>query len=1028
MKSILMLLITFLFFQPSLAQFSRGINVNPDHFNSFQFRSLGPNRGGRVTAVEGVELEPGVFYMGATGGGVWKTRDYGITWQNISDGYFSTPSIGAISVVQSDPRTLYVGTGSDAIRSNVISGKGVYRSKDGGQTWKHLGLTQVGQIGAVEIHPTNPQIVFVAAIGQAFQPNKERGIYRSRDEGEHWELVLHHSDSVGAVDLEFAPDNPNILYGALWRAERKPWTITSGCHQCGGIYKSADGGSTWKKIQNGLPDGLIGKIDLAVSPQDPALVYALIEAPPGEGGLYVSKDYGETFTYVDNSTSRDLMNRPFYYCNVEVNPQNSQTLYVLADGFFKSTDGGKHWKKENTPHGDNHDMWIHPKDSLIFIEANDGGVNITTNGGRTWSTQLNQPTAELYQIEVDDQYPYWVYAGQQDNTTLAVPSLPPYDAPGGELGYWISVGGCETGPAVPKPGNHNIVYSNCKGRFGVYNKLTGQEKQYYVGAANMYGHNPKDLTYRFQRVAPIHVSPHNPDIVYHASQYLHKTSDDGLTWETISPDLTAFTPKTQVISGSPITRDITGEEFYSTIYSVKESSLRAGLIWVGANDGPIHVTRNGGSLWEEVSPKKLLPGGRVNCVEPSPHNESKAYVSVLRYQLGDWKPYIYKTENYGKSWELLTPGDNGIPLDYPTRVIREDPVLEGLLYAGTEYGFFISFDDGKHWLPFQQNLPITPITDLKLYRGDLVLSTMGRSFWALDNVSALHQLRNLTNHTSTVFKPMDTYRFRYKESRGSSVPFYPVPSVIIDYFVEKNSEDELTLDILDSSGKIVRTFTSRVPSDSTRVITSMATHFTTVLSHSQLKKTAGVHRFRWDMRHYGAWDKDEKKRYQGGPLAAPGKYTVRMRLGSTVSEQTFSLLKDPRLTDIDDSVLKIQEQLALQTRNLLDSARRLAVQVQSLRKKMETRLSGSGGKSGEDANKLGNKLKDIENQLLTESGEYMQPMLIDQVSYLGSMLGQADQKPGKDAFNRFKELKNRYDDLDGRFKTLTNTKGNSLDD
>jgi photosystem II stability/assembly factor-like uncharacterized protein len=1024
MRSIQVFLINLLIVQMNSAQHSKGIIVDPANFNSFEFRSLGPNRGGRVTAVEGVELEPGVFYMGSTGGGVWKTKDYGLTWQNISDGYFSTPSIGAISVVQSDPKTLYVGTGSDAVRSNIISGKGVYRSKDAGQTWEHIGLAKVGQIGAVEIHPTNPRIVFVAAIGQAFQPNQERGIYRSLDEGEHWELVLHHSDSVGAVDLEFAPDNPDILYGALWRTERKPWTITSGCHQCGGIYKSSDGGNTWKKIQHGLPGGLIGKIDLAVSPQDPALVYALIEAPAGEGGLYVSKDYGETFSYVENTTTRDLMNRPFYYCNVEANPQNAQSLYVLADGFFKSTDGGKHWKKVNTPHGDNHDMWIHPKDSLIFIEANDGGVNITTNGGRTWSTQLNQPTAELYQIEVDDQYPYWVYAGQQDNTTLAVPSLPPYDAPGGELGYWISVGGCETGPAVPKPGNHNIVYSNCKGRFGVYNKLTGQEKQYYVGAANMYGHNPKDLTYRFQRVAPIHVSPHNPNIVYHASQYLHKTGDDGLTWETISPDLTAFTPNTQVISGSPITRDITGEEFYSTIYSVRESSLRPGLIWVGANDGPIHLTQNAGTNWEEVTPKKLLPGGRVNCVEPSPHRESKAYVSVLRYQLGDWKPYIYKTEDYGRSWELLTRGDNGIPSDFPTRVVREDPELEGLLYAGTEYGLFISFDDGKNWLPFQQNLPITPITDLKLYRGDLVLSTMGRSFWTLDNANSTHHLLKLSsNQTLTVFKPKDTYRFRYTESRGSNVPFFPISSVIIDYYVGKNTEDELTLDILDSSGKILRSFTSRGPSDSTSVITSMATQFTTTLSQHQLKKTVGVHRFRWDMRHYGAWHKDDMRRYQGGPLAAPGKYTIRMRLGSTISEQTFSLLKDPRLTDTDESVLKIQEQLCLQIRNLLDSTRRLAAQVQNIRKKLETRQSDSVGKPREDADKLGNKLKAIENQLLTETGEYMQPMLIDQVSYLGSMLDQADQKPGKDAFNRFNELKSRYDDLN---KAVKNSIGDTL--
>lgn len=686
--------------------------VVPDRLlKEFKYRNIGPNRGGRVTTVAGVIQEKGTFYMGATGGGVWKTTDYGVTWKNVSDGFFSTPSIGDINVSTKNQKLVYVGTGSDGLRSNVITGKGVYKSEDAGKTWKHIGLEKTGQIGAVEIHPNDDNIVFVAAIGQAFQNNEERGLYRTKDGGESWEKVLYDSDSIGAVDIEFAPDNPNTVYATMWRAERKPWTIISGGHQAGGVYKSTDGGNTWTKKTNGLPMGLIGKIDLAVSAANPDVLYALVEAPGEDNGMYRSDDRGETFTKIwtdDASGGRGLLNRPFYYCNLEANPLNENSLYSSANGYFHSTNGGKSWKRMSTPHGDNHDVWINPTDTLVMVQSNDGGANVTTNGGKTWSSQFNQPTAELYQVEADDQSPYWLYAGQQDNSTIAIPSSPPYNAPGGPNSYWLAVGGCETGPAVPKPGNSDIVYSNCKGNFGVYNKKTGQEKHYHIGASDIYSSNPKDLKYRFQRVAPIMVSKHNPDAVYMGSQYLHKTLDDGVTWEIISPDLTAFESDKQVNSGTPITRDITGEEYYSTIYSIRESPLEENIIWVGANDGPVHVTMDGGKNWKDVSPADMPKGGRVDAVEPSPHNKDKAYFATLRYQLGDWHPYIYRTNDGGQSWKLLTTGTNGIPADYPTRVIREDQQREGVLYAGTEFGMFISFDDGENWQPFQQNLPVTP--------------------------------------------------------------------------------------------------------------------------------------------------------------------------------------------------------------------------------------------------------------------------------------------------------------------------------
>ncbi|MEO0331378.1 MAG: hypothetical protein AAF223_06810, partial [Bacteroidota bacterium] len=550
--------------------------------SGMDYRPVGPMRGGRVTTVTGITGQPNVFYMGSSGGGVWKTADYGQSWNNVSDGYFSTPSTGAIRAAASNPDIVYVGTGSDGLRSNVIAGKGVYKSTNAGESWEFVGLKDAGQIGAVEIDPSNPDRAFVAAIGNAFAPNEERGVFRTTDGGSNWEKVLFHSDTVGAVDLEFKPDDAQVLYATLWRAERKPWTIISGSTE-GGIYKSTDGGDTWEKKTDGLPSDLIGKIDLAVSADDPNRLYALVEAPVGEGGLYRSDDAGESFTLV--STKKELLDRPFYYCNIDANPKDADIVFGSATRFFRSDNGGEDWKQLSTPHGDNHDLWINPNDTSIWVQSNDGGANVTLNSGESWSTQFNQPTAELYQVDVDDQFVYWLYAGQQDNySTIAVPSLPPYGVQAGSNSYIINTGGCETGPAVPKPGDPNIVYANCKGRFGVYDKRTGQEMQYYVGASNMYGHNPKDLKFRFQRVSPIHVSPHDPNVIYHTSQYVHKTTDEGKTWEVISPDLTAFTPETQVISGSPITRDITGEEFYSTIYDIRESSLEAGVIWTGAND------------------------------------------------------------------------------------------------------------------------------------------------------------------------------------------------------------------------------------------------------------------------------------------------------------------------------------------------------------------------------------------------------------------------------------------------------------
>ncbi|WP_405566988.1 WD40/YVTN/BNR-like repeat-containing protein [Polaribacter sp. Asnod6-C07] len=969
--------------------------IKAQDFDAFQYRTVGPERGGRVTTVTGTPQIPGTFYLGASGGGVWKTEDYGVSWQNVSDGYFATPSIGAIEVAVNDPNVIYAGTGSDGLRSNVISGKGVYKSIDGAKTWEHLGLKETGQIGAVEIDPRNHNTVWVAAIGNAFKANSERGIYKTTDGGETWDKVLFISDQVGFADLELLPNNPDIVYAAAWKAERKPWTIISGGTQDeGGIYKSINGGKDWEKLENGLPKGLIGKIDLAVSPVDSSILYAIIEAPGKEGGLYKSVNQGKSFVQV--SSNKGLLNRPFYYVNVELDPTNPDIVYSNANPLLKSTDGGKSWDRMSVPHGDNHDIWLNPDNPELLIQANDGGANISHNGGKTWSTQFNQPTAELYQVEVDDQYPYWLYAGQQDNSsTVSVPSFPPSAIQYPGAGWIMNTGGCETGPAVPKPGNANIVYANCKGRFFVFDKTTGTEKSYYVGASNIYGHNPKDLKYRFQRVAPIHVSPHNPDVVYHGSQYLHKTVNDGEIWETISPDLTAFEADKQVISGGPITRDITGEEYYSTLYSIRESKLKEGLIWTGSNDGVISVTQDGGKTWKNVTPKKMPKGGRVESVAPSQFDPAKAYIAVERHLLGDARPFIYKTSNYGASWELISTSDNGIPNDYYTRVVREDPVRPGLLYAGTEYGMFISFNDGKSWQSFQQNLPVTPITDIKIFRGDLILSTMGRAFWILDNITALRDTNiNTLANAPVLFKPDDIIRYRYpKVGRTKGVAQYPRTSVIIDYYLPKGNKAPIELEILDANKNSVASIISdKKLINNVDEIEDMNLSQVFRYVDTKLETKTGINRFNWDLRSKGAWSSNKRRSYKRGPLVAPGKYTAKLKVDGQSFEQDFEIKMDPRVAASGLTKTDLVNQIALQQKVTV-----LLSKANKLQAKLEKDKS--------------DKAKKVLKQLKNDSVVYPQQMFVAQVSYLLYMISSADQKPGQEAEKRYTELLNKFEEL-----------------
>ena len=969
-STLLLLFVFFTIVTPARSQST----VDPAFFNGLHYRLVGPARGGRVTTVTGVPSQPKTFYMGVASGGLFRTTDSGATWTPLTDGKVPLGSTGSVAVADSDPNIIYLGTGSDGVRSNVSTGRGVYKSTDAGQTWKFLGLYNAGQIGAVRIHPTNPNIVWVAANGGVFKPNEERGVFKTTDGGQTWRKVLFISDAVGAMDVELQPGNPDVVYAWMSHLERKPWTIISGSRE-GGFYKSTDGGEHFSKISNGLPTELIGKANLAVTAANPNRVYALVEAKPG-GGFYRSEDAGQTWALINSQGS--LIQRPFYYTTLGADPSNADVVYAGAEGFFKSTDGGKTFTLFRTPHGDNHDIWINPKDSQIMIQSNDGGANVSTDGGRTWSSQMNQPTAEIYGIWTDNQFPYKLYGAQQDNTTLIISSqAEPFSTVD-----WRTGPGCETGPIMPHPLNPDIVYGSCKGQYGVMNLKTGQEKNYWIGAQSLYGNPASDLIYRMQRVSPMATSPHDPEVLYYGSQYVHRTRDKGVTWERISPDLTAHPECCQGVSGEPITRDVTGEEFYSTLYAITESPLEKGVIWTGANDGPFYVTRDNGKNWKNITPKDLLSGGRVQFIEASPHRRGSAYYAVYRWLLGDFQPYIYLTNDYGNTWKRLTDGKNGIPADWPTRVVREDPDREGLLYAGTEFGMFISFDNGAHWQSFQLNLPNVPVSDIKVHHKDLVVSTQGRAIWILDNVTSLHQLSPQAKPTEvTLFKPREGYRTRVSPT---------VLGPVVEYFLPSVSTHAVVVEILDAKGNVVNSYNSETPvlrpgrgagpesqADPDAAPTRRS------IPPPRVTRTAGINRFAWDVRN------------QQGVTVPPGQYQVRLKTGNTNLIQPLNVLIDPRIAADGVTLADLQEQFEhnMRVRELVNNVNQLVTRVREAQTKAptDTRLIALAAK------------------LLAEPVRYGKPGLQAHVNYLASMTTNVDQKIGRDAIERYQVLKKEFD-------------------
>jgi photosystem II stability/assembly factor-like uncharacterized protein len=951
------------------------------------YRLLGHSTGGRVTAVAGHASQPCTFYMGVASGGVFRTTNGGESWEPITDGKVPVGSIGAITVAESNANIIYVGTGSDGVRSNVSTGRGVYRTDDAGATWRFVGLYDAGQIGALRVHPSNPEIAWVAAYGDVFKPNRQRGIFKTTDGGKTWKQTLYLNDSTGAMDVELMPGNPNTVYAWMNRIERKPWTIISGSRE-GGFFKSTDGGETWTRGTTGLPNQLIGKGNLAVTAANPRRIYALVEALPG-GGLYRSDDAGATWALM-NSTA-GLITRPFYYTTLGADPTNADVVYGGAESFYKSVDGGKTVTTMRTPHGDNHDIWINPTNGNTMVQANDGGANVSFDGGRTWSTQLNQPTAEFYGVTVDNKFPYNVYVAQQDNSTWVMNA---FTDPSQAI---MRTGpGCETGPIIPHPALPNIIYGSCKGQYAVMNTDLNQTKNYWVGGQSLYGNAGQDLIYRMQRVSPMALSPHDPSILYYGSQYLHRTRDRGVTWEKMSPDLTAFPPCCQGASGEPITRDVTGEEFFSTLYAISESPLERGVIWTGANDGPFHVTRDNGKTWSNITPKDLPWGGRVAWIEASPHRRGSAYFAVYRYLLGDYAPYIYRTNDYGKTWTRLTDGTNGIASDGPARVVREDKVREGLLYAGTEFGMFISFDNGAHWQSFQRNLPNVPINEITWHQNDLLVATQGRALWVIDNVTPLQQIAASTaSNAVKVYTPRESYK-------TASAAAFLGPQV--DYYLPSAPRDTVRFEILDSAKTVVANYRSGVAAAPARpqrpvdaddpeaaMMEGRGPRAAVGSALNVVTAQAGMNRFVWGVQH------------ANGLSMPPGNYSVRVTIDGTAHTVPLVVKIDPRLAAEGVAVADLRELYDHNTRmrQLVADANAAVQRARAA----ETRLRGATGAAADTLSKV----QAVSSKLNVQPVRYGKPGIQAHITYLAGMTSRGDQKVGRDALARYQVLRKELD-------------------
>ncbi len=1017
--------------------------VDPAFLSAFSYRNVGPWRGGRVTAVTGVRGEPFHFYMGNTGGGVWESDDAGVSWRNITDGQFEVGSVGAITVAPSDPNVIYVGTGSAEPRGNVSPGIGMYRSTDKGKTWAHIGLRAAGQIGKIQVHPTDPDLVYVAALGSLFGRNEERGVFRTKDGGKSWEKVLFVSDSTGVIDVALDPRNPRILYAAAWRAQRLPWSMISGAME-GGIYRSKDGGDSWQKLGGGLPTGLFGKAGLTVSPANPNRVWAVIEAGDEKGGVYRSDNGGDSWRRLTNE--KQLFHRPWYYMRMTADPQDENTVWIDNVLLYKSVDGGASFVPTPTvPHGDSHKLWINPDNPDIMIEGDDGGATVTLNGGRSWSTQRNQPTAELYRVAVDEQFPYRLYGAQQDNSTVSVPSrLSPAVISDFEQEY--QVGGCESGHVAIDPRDPNIVYAGCYGgTINRYDVRTGQTREIQAYPQNQMAQKISDLRYRFQWDAPIRISPHDPNVLYHTSNRVHRSRNAGQSWEVISPDLTTNDPAYQGYAGGPITHDGTGVEVYGTIFALEESTLETGVLWAGSDDGLIHVSRDDGATWTDVTPRGFPEGATVNSIDISRRTPGRVTVAAYRYRQADMHPYLWQTTDYGRSWRLLTDGTNGIPADHFTRVVREDPERDGLLYAGTEFGAYVSFDDGAHWQPFQRNLPVTPVTDIAVHHGDLVVSTQGRSFWILDDVTPL---RSMT--ASTMAAPAHLYPVRpaYRAFFGGGAPGAtptgtrtqnPPDGAMIHYSLAEDVDGPVTITITDAAGDTAATLSSEAQAGpDLGAFAALAELFGFAGGGNLLPKTKGLHRTTWNLLY-------PQPRLPAGtvlfgaitqPAAPPGDYTVTLKVGDDVQSQTLQVLPDPR-TSVAQEDFVAQYRFLKDLGGVIEGMADRMDDLRSVRDQSKdlAALAADAGIAEADvarvkaaADSLGGKLTGLEEEIQqTKSKSFYDPLdypgkLTAELAYLyntvAGTVGTVDAPPTDQAVARLGELRTQVSDVQGRLQAV----------
>jgi photosystem II stability/assembly factor-like uncharacterized protein len=1000
--------------------------ANPDyehtHFQELEYRNIGPYRGGRSVAVAGHADQPHTYYTGFTGGGVYKTTDGGINWVNVSDGYFKTGSVGAISVAPSNANVIYAGMGETCIRGNMSAGDGVYRSEDGGKTWKHIGLGDSHFIGEIVIHPDNDDVAWVAVLGHAFgnDGNSERGVFKTTDGGKSWERVLFHNEHTGAVDIEIDPNNSRILYATLWEAYRNPWEMSSG-GEGSGLYKSTDGGESWENITQrpGLPKGISGKIGVAISPLNSERVWTIIENE--NGGLFRSDDGGESWTRT--TADRNLRQRAWYYTHVVAGTNHEDEVYVLNVGFHKSTDGGDSFERIGTPHGDHHDLWISPYDGNRMVVANDGGGQVSYNGGESWSSYYKYATAQFYQVITDNQFPYRIYGAQQDNSTVGIYSRTA--GSGITERDWAPVAGGESGYIAPDPEDPNVTFGGSYGGyFNKFNDFTDQSDRIDVWPDNPMGAGAEDLKYRFQWTFPIYISPHDPNVLYATSQYVHRSTDEGMSWETISDDLTRNDKSRQGESGGPITKDDTSVEYYNTVFTFAESTVQPGVLWAGADDGLIHVSRDNGESWTEVTPDGM-PEAMASIIDPSPHNPGTAYLAATRYKFDDFSPMLYKTDNFGRSWTNIT---NGIPEGDFTRVIREDPNREGLLYAGTETGVYVSFNDGEKWQPLQLNLPAVPITDLTVHARDkdLVIATQGRSFWILDDLSVLHQLSDeVKNSDAHLFKPETTYLFGNHTNidPGETLGENPEDGVVVYYNLNSIDESEVKLRFLESSGIEIRTFSSEETLEGEPVEESDEFYEEEHDVPSDVLTTkTGNNRFVWNMRYPGAEDIDGRQILWAGsttgPKAIPGTYLVQLLIDDEIAgEQAFELTKDPRIETTQED---FQAQFDLHQNIIakLDTTHKVINQIRDVRSQINEVKSDNPDDTEiqERADAVLNVLEEVEGELMQTKAESYQDVLNfpiklnNKLASLASTVATGDGRPTQQQYEVYFDLSAQIDE------------------